>query len=83
MGTDAGAHNPVCKQVTIADGSFVFHPIQLGGRVSGFAGRRHKRDMLAKSSIKSTFRGELRIRYTSLDQLEDLRHRLLRRPAYR
>ena len=28
-------------------------------------------------------KGELRIRYTSLDQLEDLRHRLLRRPAYR
>jgi ParB family chromosome partitioning protein len=28
-------------------------------------------------------KGELRIRYTSFDQLEDLRHRLLRRPAYR
>jgi ParB family chromosome partitioning protein len=28
-------------------------------------------------------KGELRIRYTNLDQLEDLRHRLLRRPAYR
>jgi ParB family chromosome partitioning protein len=28
-------------------------------------------------------KGELRIRYTSLDQLEDLRHRLLRRPGYR
>jgi ParB family chromosome partitioning protein len=28
-------------------------------------------------------KGELRIRYTSLEQLEDLRHRLLRRPAYR
>jgi ParB family chromosome partitioning protein len=28
-------------------------------------------------------KGELRIRYTSLDQLEDVRHRLLRRPAYR
>ncbi len=28
-------------------------------------------------------KGELRVRYTSLDQLEDLRHRLLRRPAYR
>lgn len=28
-------------------------------------------------------RGELRIRYTSLDQLEDLRHRLLYRPGYR
>jgi len=28
-------------------------------------------------------KGELRIRYTSLDQLEDLRHRLLRRPSYR
>ena len=27
--------------------------------------------------------GELRIRYASLDQLEDLRHRLLRRPSYR
>jgi ParB family chromosome partitioning protein len=26
-------------------------------------------------------KGELRIRYTSLDQLEDLRHRLLRRPG--
>ena len=24
---------------------------------------------------------ELRIRYTSLDQLEDLRHRLLRKPG--
>jgi ParB family chromosome partitioning protein len=28
-------------------------------------------------------KGELRIRYASLDQLEDLRHRLLRRPGYR
>jgi ParB family chromosome partitioning protein len=28
-------------------------------------------------------KGELRIRYTSLDQLEDLRHRLLRRPTSR
>jgi ParB family chromosome partitioning protein len=28
-------------------------------------------------------KGELRIRYATLDQLEDLRHRLLRRPAYR
>ncbi len=28
-------------------------------------------------------KGELRIRYTSLDQLEDLRHRLLRRPTCR
>ena len=28
-------------------------------------------------------KGELRIRYTNLDQLEDLRLRLLRRPAYR
>jgi ParB family chromosome partitioning protein len=28
-------------------------------------------------------KGELRIRYTSLDQLEDLRHRLLRGPAHR
>ena len=28
-------------------------------------------------------KGELRIRYTSLDQLEDLRHRLLRRPGHR
>lgn len=28
-------------------------------------------------------KGELRIRYASLDQLEDLRHRLLRRPNYR
>ena len=25
-------------------------------------------------------KGELRIRYTTLDQLEDVRHRLLRRP---
>jgi ParB family chromosome partitioning protein len=28
-------------------------------------------------------KGELRIRYGNLDQLEDLRHRLLRRPGYR
>jgi ParB family chromosome partitioning protein len=28
-------------------------------------------------------KGELRIRYASFDQLEDLRHRLLRRPGYR
>lgn len=28
-------------------------------------------------------KGELRIRYGSLDQLEDIRHRLLRRPGYR
>jgi ParB family chromosome partitioning protein len=28
-------------------------------------------------------KGELRIRYTSFDQLEDLRHRLLRRSGYR
>ncbi|MGB6970240.1 MAG: ParB/RepB/Spo0J family partition protein, partial [Methyloceanibacter sp.] len=28
-------------------------------------------------------RGELRIRYTSLDQLEDVRHRLLRRQGHR
>lgn len=28
-------------------------------------------------------KGELRIRYSSLDQLEDLRHRLLKRPNYR
>jgi len=28
-------------------------------------------------------KGELRIRYTTLDQLEDLRHRLLSRPGYR
>jgi ParB family chromosome partitioning protein len=27
-------------------------------------------------------RGELRIRYTTLDQLEDVRHRLLRRPKH-
>jgi ParB family chromosome partitioning protein len=27
-------------------------------------------------------KGELRIRYSSLDQLEDVRHRLLRRPKY-
>jgi hypothetical protein len=39
--------------------------------------------MLAKISIKSILRGELQIRYTTLDQLEDLRHRLLHRPGYR